>query len=53
MDFENASIDEIIEHQGWSDSTQLDLLREYITNQGDDDALRDFLRRKAEEENAG
>lgn len=46
----------IIDHfqglQGWTDGTVLDLLIEYIDNQQSGDALHDFLRRKADEENS-
>jgi hypothetical protein len=50
-DLSDMSIDEIIEHQGWSKETLLDLVMEYIGNQGSDDALRDFLAQIAENEN--
>lgn len=45
-------IDEIIEKQGWNESTVKDLLFRYIENQGSMDALAEFLERAAEEENA-
>lgn len=45
------SIDEIIEKQGWNESTVNDLLFRYIENQGSMDALSDFLERAAQEEN--
>lgn len=47
----DMSIDEIIEHQGWSKETLLDLVMEYISNSDSDDALRDFLAQAAENEN--
>jgi hypothetical protein len=49
-DLSDMSIDEIIEHQSWSKETLLDLVMEYIGNQGSDDALRDFLAQIAENE---
>lgn len=45
------SIDEIIENQGWNESTVNDLLFRYIENHGSMDALADFLERVAQEEN--
>lgn len=50
-DLSDMNIEEIIEHQGWSKETVLDLVMEYIGNQGRDDALRDFLAQMAEYEN--
>ncbi len=50
-DMSDMSIDEIVAHQGWSKETLLDLVMEYIGNQGSDDALRDFLAQMAEYEN--
>ncbi len=47
----DMSVDEIVEHQGWSTETLLHLVFEYIANQGSDDALRDFLAQAAENEN--
>lgn len=45
----------IIDHyqgqQGWDDGTVLDLLLEFIDNRGASDALDDFLRARAGEEN--
>lgn len=41
------------DEQGWTDSTLLGLLLEYLENQQSDDALEDFLRQKAEFENEG
>lgn len=49
-DMSDMSIDEIVEHQGWSKETLLDLVMEYIANQASDDALRDFLAQAAEYE---
>jgi hypothetical protein len=37
--------------QGWTDSTLLGLLLEYLSNQQSDDALEDFLQQKAAFEN--
>jgi len=41
------------DEQGWTDSSLLGLLLEYLSNQQSDDALEDFLRQKADEENEG
>ncbi len=46
------SIQEIIESQGWTDETMVELLFSYIENQGSMDALRDFLAARAYEENS-
>lgn len=48
----DADIEEIITQQGWTDETVLTLLWEYIDNQGDSRALRDFLYNRAFEENS-
>ena len=45
------SIDQIVEEQGWDDTSLKDLLFQYIENQGSMDALRDFLENAATEEN--
>lgn len=50
-DLNDMDIEEIIEHQGWTKETVLDLVMEYIGNQGSNDALRDFLAQAAENEN--
>lgn len=50
-DLNDMDIEEIIEHQGWNKETVLDLVMEYIGNQGSNDALRDFLAQAAENEN--
>jgi hypothetical protein len=42
-------ISELIEKQGWSRDTVADLLRDYIANQCDDDALLDYLQTRAAE----
>ncbi len=47
-----AIIDEIGDDQGWNETSKLLLALQYIGNQGDNDAFRDFLRQQAEEENA-
>ena len=44
-------IDQYQGRQGWTDGTVLDLLIEYIDNQQSGDALDDFLRQRADEEN--
>jgi hypothetical protein len=36
--------------QGWNESSQIDLLVQYIDNQQDDAAFEDFLRETAEDE---
>jgi hypothetical protein len=43
--------EEIAEAQGWNENTQLELLRQYISNQQDDAALSDFAEDIALEEN--
>jgi hypothetical protein len=45
-------IDKYQGRQGWSDATVLDLLIGYLDNQGSDDALYDYLREVAAEENS-
>lgn len=50
-DLQSMNIEEIIEHQGWTTETILELVMEYVANQGSDDALRDFLAQAAENEN--
>lgn len=47
----SKSIEEIIEEQGWNDHTVMELLFQYIENQGSMDALQDFLAHQAAEEN--
>lgn len=44
-------IEDIIEAQGWSKTTQLELLFEFIHANGHADALADFLKEKAAAEN--
>lgn len=44
-------MEEISAKQGWTPETQLDLALQYISNQADDDAFRDFLRQQADDEN--
>lgn len=36
--------------QGWTDATLLDLVLDYINNQGSDDAFADYLAERAEDE---
>ena len=50
-DLNDMDIEEIIEHQGWSKETVLELVMEYIGNSDSADALRDFLAQAAENEN--
>jgi hypothetical protein len=45
------SISAIIEAQGWSDTTVMNLLFNYIENQGDNAALAEFFEQMAEDEN--
>ena len=45
-------IDQFQSQQGWTDDTVLDLLVQYIDNQGSGEALYDMLLQIAEEENA-
>jgi hypothetical protein len=52
VDLDGLDFDEIAEQQGWNAQTLVDILREYISNQHCDDALDDFAREKANEENA-
>jgi len=47
-----AILDEISEKTGWNDESKLLLLYEYIDNQQNDEALSDFLERKATEESS-
>lgn len=44
-------IDDIIEAQGWNETTQLELLFEFIHGNGHADALAAFLKEKADAEN--
>lgn len=48
-------IDEIIEAQGWNDSTLIELLFSFCYDEGEGslDALRTFLAERAAKENAG
>jgi hypothetical protein len=43
--------EEIAEAQGWSIETQLDVLRDYVSNQQSEDALSDYAETVAETEN--
>lgn len=44
----NAQIEELKTEQGWTDATMVGLYEEYLSNQGSDDALMDFLKRAAD-----
>jgi hypothetical protein len=46
------SFEEIAEAQGWNAETQLDVLRQYVSNQQDEAALSDFAEGVAERENS-
>lgn len=48
-----SDFDTIATQQGWSESTQLDILRSYISNQQDNGALTDFATQVAADENEG
>jgi len=48
---DERDFDQIADAQGWNADTLVMLLREYIANQHADDALDDFARQKAAEEN--
>lgn len=45
-------IEDIIEQQGWNETTQLDLLFKFIHQNGHADALAEFLQEAADTENA-
>jgi hypothetical protein len=46
------SFEDIAEAQGWNTDTQLQVLRQYISNQQDEAALSDYAEGVAERENA-
>ena len=48
-DTDDQTIDDIVASQGWTDSTVLDLLWEYVHSQGDPAAVRDHFLQAAEE----
>jgi len=43
-------LDEIGDEQGWNDQSKIELLCQYIDNQGDNDCFADFLRTQQAEE---
>lgn len=45
-------INEIGDQQGWNDQSKVLLLCQYIDNQQQNDALEDFLRQAADDENS-
>jgi hypothetical protein len=46
------TFEQIAEAQGWDEYQQLDLLRQYVANQNDEEALSAFAEHAAAEENA-
>lgn len=47
-----ALLEEFAERTGWSESTMLDLLCEYVDGQMSDDALEEFLTQRENDEGA-